>query len=946
MPSFPASIKYLSFLISPVHTYPRASPNSLCPVVWVANRENYLANNSGILTINDDGDLLIHDGGGKSIILTSVSAASANSSRATLLDSGNFVLRNEAGEVVWQSFDYPTHIMLPGMEIGVDKKAGFNRTLVSWKSPQDPAPGSYSFEADPEGPLLRFFIKRNGSIYWSTGNWNGAILSLVPEMKRSFPQRFSFVGNEEKRTITYALDEVASARAPWKFVLDPNGQLEQLDWLEDRQYWKILWAQPIDECDEYDACVPNARCNISALVRCNCLQGFSPADDGRLSGSSSSSSSSRCVRQANLTCGNGDRFYAVGNIKFPDQSIYAPGVPDCESWCRNNCSCTAYATAYRNGTGGCLFWSGDLIGLRDSPIYINGNGFAAGDLYIRVGGSHKGNKLASLPTYSVCDGGNNLVSGSTSSARKIGLIIGVVITTLSETSCDVTIFFATNEQLKLKPLETVTVEEALNLHSSTASDESYLSETSGADLPFFSFAAIEAATDNFAPSNKLGQGGFGPVYKGKLPEGEEIAVKRLSRRSGQGLVEFKNEVLLISKLQHRNLVRLLGWAVRGEEKIIIYEYMPNKSLDSILFGERSIIWVGYMSPEYAMGGVFSMKSDVFSFGVLLLEIVGGERNTHFRQFNGSLNLLGYAWELWKEGRSLELIDPILLVDSSPTSTTEILRYAQVALLCGQDSAEDRPTMSDVVHMLTDMTATIAEPKQPAFLLRRAADVDASSSLPTTCSLDAFIRKTGIFGIVNGMDIQEWNPWTDKYISVNYDAATVTEAKALLKENLQIQFGLPVDRSVPLIGFIDRLEEQKGSDILVAAISQFIEEDVQIVVFGTGKTKMEKHIEALEQTICWFPVGFEPCGLIQLHAMRYGTIPIVASTGGLVDTVKEGRTGFHVGAFNVDCEAVDPADTAVIASTVRRALSVYGTGAHREIVKNCMAQDLSWKGPAK
>ncbi|KAL5972904.1 hypothetical protein ACLOJK_039710 [Asimina triloba] len=629
---------------------------------------------SGILTINDDGDLLIHDGGGKSIMLTSVSAASANSSSAILLDSGNFVLKNEAGEVVWQSFDYPTHIMLPGMEIGVDKKAGFNRTLVSWKSPQDPAPGSYTFEADPEGPLLRFFIKRNGNIYWSTGNWNGAILSLVPEMKRSFPQRFSFVGNEEKRTITYALDEVASARAPWKFVLDPNGQLEQLDWLEDRQYWKILWAQPIDECDEYDACVPNARCNISALVRCNCLQGFSPADDGRLSGSSSSSSSSssRCVRQANLTCGNGDGFYAVGDIKFPDQSIYAPGVPDCESWCRNNCSCTAYATAYRNGTGGCLFWSGDLIGLRDSPIYINGNGFAAGDLYIRVGGSHKG------------DGGNNLVSGSTSSARKIGLIIGVVITTLSETSCDVTIFFATNEQLKLKPLETVTVEEALRLHSSTASDESYLSETNGADLPFFSFAAIEAATDNFAPSNKLGQGGFGPVYNGKLPEGEEIAVKRLSRRSGQGLVEFKNEVLLISKLQHRNLVRLLGWAVRGEEKIIIYEYMPNKSLDTILFGERSIIW---------------------------------------------------AWELWKEGRSLELIDPILLVDSSPTSTTEILRYAQVALLCGQDSAEDRPTMSDVVHMLTDMTATIAEPKQPAFLLRRAADVDTSSSLPTTCSVN-------------------------------------------------------------------------------------------------------------------------------------------------------------------------------------------------------------------
>lgn len=237
-------------------------------------------------------------------------------------------------------------------------------------------------------------------------------------------------------------------------------------------------------------------------------------------------------------------------------------------------------------------------------------------------------------------------------------------------------------------------------------------------------------------------------------------------------------------------------------------------------------------------------------------------------------------------------------------------------------------------------------------------------------LDNIIRKTGIQGIVNGMDVQEWNPLTDKYTNVKYDASTVLDAKPLLKEALQAEVGLPVDRNIPVIGFIGRLEEQKGSDILVAAIPHFIKENVQIIVLGTGKKPMEKQLEQLEKIypdkargvakfnvplahmiiagadFILVPSRFEPCGLIQLHAMRYGTVPIVASTGGLVDTVKEGFTGFQMGSFNVKCEAVDPADVTAVATNVKRALTTYGTPAFSEIIQNCMAQDLSWKGPAK
>ncbi|XLU71943.1 hypothetical protein S245_030996, partial [Arachis hypogaea] len=116
----------------------------------------------------------------------------------------------------------------------------------------------------------------------------------------------------------------------------------------------------------------------------------------------------------------------------------------------------------------------------------------------------------------------------------------------------------------------------------------------------FHFQTIMDATNNFSIENKLGEGGFGLVYKGRLPNGKEVAVKRLSR-TDQGDIEFMNELLLVAKLQHRNLVRLLGFCLETGERILVYEFLPNKSLDYFIF-------------------------DVFSFGVLLLDIVSGHKN--------------------------------------------------------------------------------------------------------------------------------------------------------------------------------------------------------------------------------------------------------------------------------------------------------------------------------
>ncbi|KAF3563679.1 hypothetical protein DY000_02012761 [Brassica cretica] len=284
-------------------------------------------------------------------------------------------------------------------------------------------------------------------------------------------------------------------------------------------------------------------------------------------------------------------------------------------------------------------------------------------------------------------------------------------------------------------------------------------------------------------------------HMGKLQDGKEIAVKRLSSSSGQGKEEFLNEIVLISKLQHKSLVRVLGYCIKEEERILIYEFMLNKSLDTFLFGKKKveIDWpkrfniiqgiargllylhrdsrlrvihrdlkvsnilldekmnpkisdfglarmyqgteyldntrrvvgtLGYMAPEYAWTGAFSEKSDIYSFGVLLLEIVSGEKISRF-SYDGK-NLLAYAWEFWSENRGTDLLDQDV-ADSCPPC--EVGRCVQIGLLCVQHQPADRPNTLELLSMLTT-TSDLPPPKQPTFVVHTRDDQSMPNALIT------------------------------------------------------------------------------------------------------------------------------------------------------------------------------------------------------------------------
>ncbi|KAJ0897216.1 putative protein kinase RLK-Pelle-DLSV family [Helianthus annuus] len=604
--------------------YKNTSPQTT--IAWVANRETPLIDTSGVIKLDNQGNLTLVNGSGKVIWSSNSSATGTNMNLvAQLLDTGNLVIKNgnETNNeiVIWQSFDYPGDTCLPGMKLGKNFITGRETYQTSWRSTDDPSPGE---------------------------------------------------------------------------------------------------------------------------------------------------------RGTALDCGPGEGFQKFSSMKLPDtkNAVYSSNMSlsDCAVACKNNCACTAYANPNITPGGvGCLLWFGDLIDVRVFPQ--NGQ-----DLYVRLAASELSDLHASFHRK------KRVVMVVTLSIAAVLTLLGLILA-----------FYIRRRWKKKSYVE----REGRPKNTLNKGDSSQIGS---AEVPLFSLAKISRATNDFSVDNKLGEGGFGPVYKGVLEEGQEIAVKRLSRSSGQGLVEFENEVICIAKLQHRNLVKLLGYCIQGDDRMLIYEYLPNKSLDNFLFDEsrkslldwpqrfqiihgiaRGLLYLhqdsrlkvvhrdlkagnilldyqmrpkisdfglarmfeegeseadtkrvvgtlGYISPEYAMKGHFSVKSDIFSFGVLVLEIVSGKKNKDFVHEDHDDNLLGHAWRLYREGKPLDLIDECF---GTSYSAYEVLRSVHVGLLCVQHRVEDRPDTQTVVAMLGG-EGSLPSPNKPAFYIQEG-EINSPSILPLLSS---------------------------------------------------------------------------------------------------------------------------------------------------------------------------------------------------------------------
>ncbi|XP_044970922.1 S-locus-specific glycoprotein S6-like isoform X1 [Hordeum vulgare subsp. vulgare] len=702
-------------------------------VYWVANRDQPLVDKSGMLVFNDAATLVLLDGARRTV-WSSDFAGGTSASAAQLLDSGNLVVRNGSSVAyLWQSFDYPSDTLLPSMKLGKNLWTGTEWQLTSWRSADDPSPGEYRRTLETKG-LPELVLWRGNVKTHRSGPYNGLYFNGVPEAStymNMYPLHVTGL-TARPTEITYGYTAVPGAPLT-RVVVNHTGVAERLVWNADTGAWISFFSRGARDvtCDAYGKCGAFGLCDPEAALSgfCGCLPGFRPAST---SAWQMKQYVGGCQRDAVLECRAGkttDRFKVVSGVKLPDTQnatvdIDVATLEECEARCYANCSCLAYSAADIRGGGnrsGCVLWTDAIVDLRliDSKQ----------DLYLRLSKSEFGGPSVSVfPTWII-----------------IGVSVALIIILVL-----LAFWFSTSiGQLILWLLEGHAV----------------------------CLCIIRKATGNFSEENIIGRGGFSDVYMGRL-FGREFAVKRLIRvrLTDKGKQDFKREVKMMSTLTHVNLAKLLYHCREGNEWILVYEYMENKSLNRYIFAEQnedrsSLNWAqrleiihgiavgveylhgmgfvhrdlkpgnillsdtwkskiadfttaklfieeetdptvvltpGYVAPEYLSEGTLTIKCDVYSFGVVLLEIVTGTKRT------GMPTLLVHAWELWNRRDIEGLLDQA--VGEPGELLSALARCIHIALLCVQNPhqspEEDRPSMSQVVAMLTSTNSQLRMPSKP------------------------------------------------------------------------------------------------------------------------------------------------------------------------------------------------------------------------------------------
>ncbi|KAJ8435128.1 hypothetical protein Cgig2_020771 [Carnegiea gigantea] len=514
-------LQYPQFLVSKNGTFklgffsPRNSPNHylgmwfnkpVMAVVWVANRDKPMTDASGVLKLSENGDLQLLNGNNQIIWSTKVSNSITNST-AKLLDTGNLVVQQFNSSdaevrpaITWQSFEHPTNTLLPGMKPTVHNTAGQKNSLFrSWKSPSDPSEGSFLMGIGTIG-IPQLFIWNNGVAYWRSGPWDGNNFIGLENIQNTIADGFVLEDNEENGTLDIAFSPVDQSLL-FNYVLDSQGTIIEQYWDRNSNNWTVGYSAPSTACDVYATCGAFGTCNHQKSPICRCLRGFQPKNDGEWK---KGDWSSGCVRKTPLQCGikggQQDGFLTLQNMKVPDsiEKLSAFSQDSCRNQCLNNCSCLGYA--YHLNIG-CMTWSKDLIDVVE---------FSAGGVVL----------LVRLAASDLAEGPSHKKTAIIASTVTIGTVLAAVIVYLiwrgmatRGNACAVEKFQFKYVLNVFSCIEDNAIESGKRVKNESRFEDNNIGHRELQDPPLYTFSMLRNATNNFQESNKLGEGGFGPVYK-------------------------------------------------------------------------------------------------------------------------------------------------------------------------------------------------------------------------------------------------------------------------------------------------------------------------------------------------------------------------------------------------------------------------------------------------
>ncbi|KAJ9704010.1 hypothetical protein PVL29_005340 [Vitis rotundifolia] len=692
-------------------------------VVWTANRDDSPVPSTAALHFTSEGRLRLQTQGQQKEIANSASASSAS-----MLNSGNFVLYNSDGDIVWQSFDLPTDTLLPGQRLSAGKE------LICSMSETNPSTGLFRLKMQNDGNLVQYPVETPDTAtyaYYASGTdgkGDNVTLNLDDE-------GHLYLLNTNGSNIKNITDGGYNKNL-YRLRIDPDGifRLYSHD-LGQNGSWSILWSSSANKCAPKGLCGLNAFCVLlDDRPVCNCLPEFNFVV--------ASNWSSGCIRNFEediCKSKDGSTKYTMStldNTWWEDASYSTLSLPtqeDCEQACLEDCNCEA-----------ALFEDGSCKKQR-LPLRFGRRSLSNSNiLFVKVGSTEVSRQ------------------GSKKELRTDILVISISLASFA---------------LIILAISGVLIHRKNLWAYKKISETGNVGLTEGVALRSFTYMELEKVTNGF--KEEIGKGASGTVYKGAISNGQRIvAVKKLEKVFAEGQREFQNELKVIGRTHHRNLVRLLGYCLDGPNRLLVYEYMSNGSLADLLFTAgkqpcwiermgialnvaRGILYLheecetqiihcdikpqnilmdeyrcakisdfglakllmhdqtntftgirgtrGYVAPEWHRKLPVTVKADVYSYGIVLLETICCRKNVDWSLPEEEAILEEWVYHCFEAGELGKL------VGDEEVDKRQLERMVKVGLWCILDEPSLRPSMKKVLLML-EGTVDIPVPPSPVSFL--------------------------------------------------------------------------------------------------------------------------------------------------------------------------------------------------------------------------------------